>query len=276
MKRTNPIEGAESVYERINSTASLADQVTEVLMEKISKLEFPPNSRLPTEQAMSERFGVSRSVIREAISRLKSKGLVVTKQGSGAFVRKAKLEVPFQFDPGTSDFLKATLDVVELRRALECEIASIAATRRTKKDLAQIRKAFSEIEKALASGGDGIAEDQAFNLAIAKASKNPIFPQVLRFVRQYIYYHGVTRIMGTRLSESNDSSQAEHAAIMKAIELRDPAAAAAAVRVHLENAAKRIEEADFLFWTGHNSEVAHELERSKPSASKRLRSKKGH
>jgi GntR family transcriptional repressor for pyruvate dehydrogenase complex len=251
MKRTNPIKGQVLVNERMGSTKSLTDRVTEVLMEKISKLEFP-HSQLPTEQAMCERFGVSRSVIREALSRLKSKGLVVTRQGSGSFISQTKVEFPFQFVPDTSNILKSSLDVIELRQVFESEIASLAAIRHTKRDLAQIRKAFREIKKALAAGKDGATEDLAFNLAIAHAAKNSIFPQVLKFVSQYIYYDAIMRLKRDRLSESNERRNAEHAAIVKAIELRDPKAAEAAVRKHLASAAKLIKESDSQFWIGRN------------------------
>jgi GntR family transcriptional regulator, transcriptional repressor for pyruvate dehydrogenase complex len=256
MKRNSSVEDPESAYKRISSGMSLTDRVTEVLLEKISKGELPPNSRLPTEQEMSERFGVSRSVIRESVSRLKSKGLVITKQGSGAFVCKARPEVAFQILPDPSDFLKSTLDITELRRALESEMAFLAATRRTQKNLAQIRKAFLKIREAVDAGGDGIAEDLEFCLAIANAAKNPIFAQVLRFVKQYSYHHGFVRIIRTGLREFNDRREAEHAAIVKAIERRDPEAAQAAVREHLLNAARRIEEAESQFWKGRSSEVA--------------------
>lgn len=264
------------VYQKASSGMSLTDRVTEALMEKISKRELPPNCRLPTEKALSQRFGVSRSVIREAMSRLKSRGLVVTKQGSGAFVRKATPEIPIAIIPDGSDFLQSTLDVIELRKVLESETAALAAIRRTGKDLAKIRKAFSEIDKALASGGDANAEDLAFNMAIANAAKNPVFSQVHKFVRQYIYYDAIMRLMRNHLSEFNDARQAEHAAILKAIERRDPKAAREAVCEHLQNATMHIKEAESQFWIGLDNKVVKATEPSVKPASKRSHPEKRH
>ena len=99
----------------ITGNKTLADQVTEALIGKIRGNEFS-DSQLPSEQAMAEGFGVSRTVIREAISRLKAEGLIDTRQGRGAFVRTDRFDVPFRIDLGSKDLLGSLLHIIELRR----------------------------------------------------------------------------------------------------------------------------------------------------------------
>src|SRR3546814_4520054 len=88
-------------------------------------------ARLPSEIDMAQRFSVSRTVIREAISRLKSEGLVGTRQGSGTRVLEPSVATPFRLNIDPNDSLQAVLRVIELRRGIEGEMAALAAERRT-------------------------------------------------------------------------------------------------------------------------------------------------
>ena len=119
----------EFKVERLTVAGSLTDRVCEALVQLISGEDFPPGSRLPSEMKMAGRFGVSRTVIREAVSRLKSEGLVESRQGSGVFVREGNMDAPFRLDPNILDSIQSVLQVVELRMVLEGEIAAIAASR---------------------------------------------------------------------------------------------------------------------------------------------------
>src|ERR1700744_1987331 len=139
--------------EPITGNKTLTDKVTETLINKISRNEFA-DSRLPSEQAMAEGFGVSRTVIREAISRLKAEGLIDSRQGRGAFVRTDQLDVPFRIDLNSEDLLGAWLHIIELRRGLDTEIAYLAATRRKRDQISPIRRALADIERARKAGRD--------------------------------------------------------------------------------------------------------------------------
>ena len=101
--------------EQIESTRTLADRVTEALMRKIVGEELPAGSQLPSEQLMAQSFGVSRTVIRESISRLKSEGLVDTKQGRGAFVRTDRTDVPLRIGINSENPQTSLLHILELR-----------------------------------------------------------------------------------------------------------------------------------------------------------------
>src|SRR5712691_2780362 len=86
---------------------TLTDKVTEALVRLIRGGEYPAESRLPSEKEMAERFGVSRTVVREAVSRLKSEGLVESYQGKGVFVRRTSADVPFRIDQGASESVRS-------------------------------------------------------------------------------------------------------------------------------------------------------------------------
>lgn len=233
----------------ITGNKTLADQVTEVLKNKMVGDEFA-GSQLPSEAAMAEGFGVSRTVIREAISRLKSDGLIQTRQGRGAFVRADRLDVPYRIDLDAEDLMSSLLHIIELRQGFDAEIAFLAAGRRTREQMAAIKRALADIQRAVKAGGDAVAEDLNFHLSIAKATGNPLFPELLRFLGRFLYAAvRVTRANEDRRREFSEQVRGEHAAIAEAIHEQDPEAAATAAKTHMLNAAVRLKLADSEFWT---------------------------
>jgi DNA-binding FadR family transcriptional regulator len=277
--------GSAAVFspQRITGSKTLADQVTEALINKIHGNEFA-DSQLPSEQAMAEGFGVSRTVIREAISRLKTEGLIDTRQGRGAFVRADRLNVPFRIDLNSGDILGSLLYIIELRRGLDTEIAYLAATRRKRDQMSAIRRALAEIERARKAGRDAAGEDLAFHLTIAQATGNPLFLELLRFLNQFLYIGiRVGRANEDQRAEFSEQTRVEHMAIASAIERQDPEAAAAAAKNHMINSAVRIKSADADFWTVELRHLAQSLngaglgrmiEEEKPGRSNSTRSPK--
>jgi GntR family transcriptional repressor for pyruvate dehydrogenase complex len=233
----------------ITGNKTLADKVTEALISKIAGNEFA-GSQLPSEQAMAEGYGVSRTVIREAVSRLKAEGLIDTRQGRGAVVRTDRLDVPFRIGLNSKDLLGSLLHIIELRRGLDAEIAFLAATRRKREQMASIRRALADIDRASKAGRDAVAEDLAFHLSIAQATGNPLFMELLRFLNQFLLIAiRVTRANEDRREEFSEQSRVEHMALAGAIERQDPEAAATAAKAHMINAAVRLKTADAEFWT---------------------------
>jgi DNA-binding transcriptional regulator YhcF (GntR family) len=106
---------------------TLTSQLTKTLTERIAKGALKPGDKLPSEQELIEQFGVSRTVVREAISSLRAAGLVATQQGVGAFVQAAAASQPFRIDENSLDLIKEVINVVELRIGLEAEAAALAA-----------------------------------------------------------------------------------------------------------------------------------------------------
>lgn len=218
---------------------TLADRVTEALMQQVRGGAYPVHSRMPTEPQLAEQFGVSRTVIREAISRLKSEGLVETRQGSGTVVLSPERYNTFRIDAmGGQLEVRA---VQEVRSGLESEMAALAAGRRTDEQNAKIQRALRRIDDAVADGGDGVAEDMAFHSAIAEAADNPLMTSLLEFIGRAL--HDVIKITRTNEARRADffkQVEAEHAAIADAIARKDVEGARLAALRHMQASIARI------------------------------------
>lgn len=221
----------------------LSDQMAALLSSQIGSGALAPGDRLPTEQQLAQAHGVSRTVVREAVHQLRSRGLLVSRQGSGVFVTSPALNQPLAFDPSVLDSMAAVVQVVEVRRALEGEIAALAAERATRAEVAGLRRALVAIDAAVSAGGDGVAEDLAFHRALGEATGNPQFAFLLRFLEQYLREAmRVTRGNEARRQDFMDAVRCEHRAIVDAIAARDAQAARRCATEHLLRGAKRLEE----------------------------------
>lgn len=219
----------------------LSDRVSSQIEAWIRELGLAPGTQLPTEKVLCERFGVSRAVVREALSRLKAEGCVETRQGLGAFVAANPGETSFrlvrELEAGGDD----AADIFELRCMVESGAAELAALRRSEEDLQRIGRALAVMEQAVASGSGGAVSDDAFHLAIAAASGN-------RQLERFLAYMG-RQFSDSRLPTWNEDghcsgraaqAQAEHRRIFEAICKGEAAQAGLAARVHLTAAACRL------------------------------------
>jgi GntR family transcriptional repressor for pyruvate dehydrogenase complex len=228
--------------------ATMPERVTQALLELIRGGTYPVKSRLPSETEMSQRFGVSRTVVREALSRLKSEGLVESRQGSGLFVREASPDTPFRIDPTVVDSIQTVLQVAELRRGLESEIAALAAERANPTQITEIRSCLKAIDADVAAGKDGVDADMEFHRSIARATGNPHFIALLDFLGQFLKGTMTTsRAWEARAERTRNEVRAEHQALVDAIARKDPEAARLAARHHMDMAAQRIRSADPAF-----------------------------
>lgn len=254
----------KQVFPHSTAEATLADRVTETLAGQLRSGVYPVNSRLPTEKSLAEKFGVSRTVVREAISRLKSEGLVETRQGSGTAVLDARSSAAFRL--GGSDNGSAAggvLRILELRCGIEAQMAALAAERRTTVEMADIQRALKSIDRAVKQKGDGVAEDLAFHIAVSRATHNPYYTDLLDMLTRALQDAiRVTRSNEARRTDFTDQVRAEHRAISEAIAARDPAAARAAALRHMESTVARIKMADNGFWTGERGEASRRLARN--------------
>jgi DNA-binding FadR family transcriptional regulator len=231
------------MFEKIPPRA-LSDTVAQQLQKQIEKGSFAKTGKLPTEAVLAQEFGVSRTVIREAISRLKNEGMVEPRQGSGVFIVERAGIRPLRIDYAQAVEPGAVVQILALRRAIEAEVASEAALRRTGPQLAAIDAALARIDEAVAAGRDGVAEDVAFHREIANATGNPYFLKTLTFLNQYLE-------AGTLVTRGNEALREdfmrqvreEHSAIVEAIRAGDSATARDAAQTHLINAARRLAEA---------------------------------
>ncbi|WP_345814974.1 FadR/GntR family transcriptional regulator [Paraburkholderia sp. PREW-6R] len=231
------------MFEKI-PTRALSDTVAQQLLEQIDKGTFARGGKLPTEAVLAQQFGVSRTVIREAISRLKNEGVVEPRQGSGVFVGGLGTLRPLRIDSAEAAEAGSVLQILALRRAIEAEVASEAALRRSEADMASIDAALARIDAAVLEGDDGVAEDVAFHRAIAVATGNPYFLKTLIFLNQYLEAGTVITRRNEALREDfSRQVRDEHAEIVAAIRAGDAAAARTAATSHMNNAARRLAQA---------------------------------
>jgi DNA-binding FadR family transcriptional regulator len=220
----------------------LAHGLVEDLGEKIRSQSLRPGDKLPTESAIMKSFGVSRTVVREALSKLQAAGLVETHHGVGTFVLQPRAAGMFRLDSADIATSVDVLAVLELRISLETESAGLAATRRTEEHLLAMRQALDDFERNVAVAGDTVAPDFRFHLQIAQATGNPYFADIMSHL-------GTTIIPRTRITAIRNYDRRgeylsrvnrEHEEIYAAIARRDPESARAAMRIHLTNSRERL------------------------------------
>jgi GntR family transcriptional regulator, transcriptional repressor for pyruvate dehydrogenase complex len=187
-------------------------------------------------------MGVSRTVVREAVAALRADGLVTTRQGSGAFVAPDSSRVPFRIDPEGLSSIADVLEVMELRLAIEVEAAALAAERVTSVRLALINHALRAISAAIDGGGGAVNEDFTFHRAIAEASGNPRFAELLEFLGRHVIPRQSIRVSLSTAAEQRlylVRIQKEHGRIYDAIRNRDAAQARQSMRAHLTRSLNR-------------------------------------
>jgi GntR family transcriptional repressor for pyruvate dehydrogenase complex len=221
----------------------LSDRLAALLAQQIEAGRMRPGDRLPTEAQLASDHGVSRSVVREAVHQVHSRGLLISRQGSGMYVAAPPPHQSLPFDPKVLESMEAVLQVVELRRVLEGEMAALAAQRATRAEVAGLKRALKAIDAATETGELGMREDFAFHRAIGAATHNPQFVRLLAFIEQYLLdAMRVTKSNEARREVWMDQVRGEHRAIVDAIEAHDAEAARrAAIRHHLRGE-QRLEE----------------------------------
>jgi DNA-binding FadR family transcriptional regulator len=231
------------MFDKIPARA-LSDTVAQQLLKQIDKGAFERGGKLPTEAVLAQQFGVSRTVIREAVSRLKNEGVVEPRQGSGVFVAAHGAVRPLRIDYAEAVEPGSVVQILALRRAIEAEVAAEAAMRRTDADMMSIDAALVQIDEAVGEGEDGVTQDVAFHRAIAAATGNPYFLKTLTFLNQYLEAGTVVTRRNEALREDfSRQVREEHAAIAAAIRAGDAMAARNAAQSHMYNAQRRLVEA---------------------------------
>ncbi|MDN3922754.1 FadR/GntR family transcriptional regulator [Roseateles violae] len=236
-----PAESTPTSARRRPKTLALG--LVEALGDRIRDGRLAVGDKLPTEAAIMAEFEVSRTVVREAISKLQAAGLVETRHGIGTFVLGLGEGGPFRIAPEQMETLNDVVAVLELRIGVETEAAALAAQRRSEAQLAAMREALAAFTAAIAAGRDAVAADFQFHLEIARATGNPHYEQLMATL-------GAPSIPRARLAAlpQSDTAErqaylkkvnAEHESILDAIAAGDAEAARAAMRTHLANSRER-------------------------------------
>lgn len=226
----------------LRRSRSLTADLVQALGDRVRDGTLTAGAKLPPEGAIMEEFGVSRTVVREAISRLQAAGMVETRHGVGTFVLGHGDINSFRIDPSQLATLHEVINVLELRIGVETESAALAATRRTPADLAALRASVDAFASAVEQGRDPVGPDYQFHLTIARATQNPHYADLMTTL-------GGTMIPRARLEGSAPVTperqeylrrvNVEHESIFSAIEQQDAEGARAAMRTHLANSKQR-------------------------------------
>ncbi|HWQ14518.1 MAG TPA: FadR/GntR family transcriptional regulator [Roseiflexaceae bacterium] len=229
-------------FQAVARESTLANRVAAEIERHIVGGRIHPGERLPSERELAEQFGVSRTVIREAVRVLAAKSLLEVRSGSGTV---ARAPTPRSVSQSMLLLLRTgqPLDhtkVQEVRRTLEIEIAGIAAERRTAEDLAVLETLLGEMEALLraperlpANRDRFTSNDVQFHAALARATHNELFVVLLDSIADVLLE---VRRMGFEVPGSHQDALAYHQAIFEQVRAGDPPGAREAMSVHLANA----------------------------------------
>jgi len=218
----------------------LSDSVYGQLLDEIMAGGFPEGARLPTEHQLAQRFAVSRPVVREALQRLQSDGVVMARQGSGTYVQRSPSQRVAELTSELS--LHEVLQALELRMALEDLSARLAARHRTEEQLRAIESARRALGEAFRQGAAAKEADYAFHRAIAVASGNGLLVAALDQLSERV--KGGMNVTLTLTREASEQRRVrvldEHDRIVHGIRVGDADSAAIAMRYHLDQARNRL------------------------------------
>ncbi|MES2152358.1 MAG: FadR/GntR family transcriptional regulator [Pseudomonadota bacterium] len=232
---------------------NLAQGVIEDITNQIQQGLLKPGDKLPTESAIMALHGVSRTVVREAISHLQAAGLAQTRHGIGTFV----LERPQSGLGIGADSIFTVLDVLailELRISMETEAAWLAAARRSEEQVQALGRALADMQTATAQGKASVEADVQFHLLIAQATGNRYFVEILSQLGNTIIPRARVNTPGMeqqdRPADYLVRVNREHEDIYSAILRQDQEAARAAMRTHLSNSRERLRQAQLRIEAG--------------------------
>lgn len=220
---------------------TLSDAVYQQIYQRISQGDWPKGTRLPTEIDLAEQFGVSRTVIREALLRLRIDGLIASRQGAGTHVIASpnRRVLDFSEPSSVADLQRC----YEFRVGVEGEAARLAARNNSPDRLADIEQALQAMDACIANNGLGADEDVAFHLAIARASENDYYVRTVESVIGAIRV-GIS-IAATFFNTNNNTArlqvaQSEHRTIYEAVRQQEPDKALNLMQAHIESARRRV------------------------------------
>ena len=226
-----------------NRRGGLVQEVVQHMASQIQGGRLKPGDQLPTESAIMVELAVSRTVVREAISRLQASGLVETRHGIGTFVLQAPSSDNFRIAEQDMSTVEDVINVLELRISLETEAAGLAAQRATPQQCDAMAQALASFSAAIEEKSDAVPSDFDFHMEVAKATGNRHFADLMTYLGKRI-------IPRTRVNTADQAPEgreaylrrvhSEHESIYNAIRNQDVESARAAMRTHLSNSRDRL------------------------------------
>lgn len=238
-----PAPTGAGVAVRPRRARGLVQEVVESLSASIREGVIPSGAKLPTESEIMARFDVSRTVVREAISRLQANRLVETRHGVGTFALAPQVGGNFQIAAVDLATVADVIALLELRISLETEAAGLAAQRRTEANLQAMQSMLDAFQVSIEEDSDAVPSDFSFHMEVAKATGNRHFADLMTYL-------GTMIIPRTRINTPSSAPEGrmaylrrvhgEHEYIFNAIRNQDADAARAAMRTHLANSKDRL------------------------------------
>lgn len=226
----------------LTKSLSLTEQVAGQIAAEIAGGLHAVGAKLPPGRVLAQQYGVSAAVIREATERLRAQGLIQSRQGSGCTVVSRTGAQGFQVSSGIAVNRKQLASVYELRMELEGGAAALAAVRADAADLAAMERALADLQAHLDHPEQGVEHDIAFHVAIAAATHNRYYQDLLQYLNLQLRLAVSTARSNSRLQAGLTSAvHQEHVAVFEAIRARDPQAARRAAIRHLQQAASRLQ-----------------------------------
>ena len=223
---------AKPLYRAVK-TSRLFEQIVQQVEDSILQGQLKPGDQLPAERDLAQRFGVSRTAVREAVKTLREKGLVEAYSGRGTFVTngtsqamRQSLDLMIRINP-----LEGSANLAELRLVLEPEIAGLAAARIEEQLLTTMREAVAVMSRNLHDPDAYVEADLDFHLALAEAAGNPLILSLLGSIV------GLLRDQRSRIFSVDggpERGQYHHKRILRAGEQGEPDLAREAMRSHLK------------------------------------------
>ncbi len=228
-------------FEQLQRLDHLPAQIAASIGQEISAGNLKPGDKLPTEQTMAKTFGVSRSVVREAIAQLRNEGVIDTRQGVGAFVLEPGRRQIIRIESNDLSNPGSFRSLFQLRVPLEVEAAGLAALHHGADDIERIDETLHEMHRLDSSWtAETIAADVAFHRAIALGTQNEYFTMFIGFIAEKVASTITVARQRAVLDEIVAVTIAEHTAVRDAIVARDMRGARQAMLAHICGAASRL------------------------------------
>jgi GntR family transcriptional repressor for pyruvate dehydrogenase complex len=231
-------ETSSDWFGQVRREPRLVDQVADRMLETIIARGLRPGDKLPSEREISEQFGVSRTVVREAVQTLAGKGVIEARSGSGLRVAEADATT---VSASMQHYLRGSAleysQIHEVRVMLEVEIAGLAAERATAADLERLDLAMTSMERAIGNVEAASEDDVQFHRAIAAATHNPMHLILLDSIGPSLLEIRRSTLAARAGAAAGEKALASHREIFERIEARDQEGARAAMNAHLESVA---------------------------------------
>lgn len=234
----------------LTKSLTLTEQVAHRIAADIADGVHAVGAKLPPGRVLAEQYGVSAAVIREVTERLRAQGLIQSRQGSGSTVVSRTGGQGFQVSSGVALNRELLANLYELRMELEGGAAALAALRRNAADLNAMAQALALLETHLEHPEQGVEHDVSFHVAIAAATHNRSYQDLLQYLNRQLRLAVSTARANSRLHDGLSAAvHQEHVAVFEAIRARNPDRARQAAVRHLQQAANRLQ-LDHLFPAG--------------------------